>query len=587
MLLVVGGCSGNDDEKSESSSGGALTGGVPTTGGYATGGVGAAATGGVGATATGGVGMGGSPTGGVTPTGGSLTGGMPPAGGALTGGTSSGGTTGGVGAGGAVTGGVGAGGTATGGVGAGGSATGGEGAVGTGGNTTDVTVQLGAGHEHQTIDGFGINDTWNALTDSQAQEMFDVDNGLGLTILRVGMSPNGNFYNNNESSSISAAKKYGATTIIGSTWSPPADCKTDGSTQSGGHLKESCYNSWATTIADFAQANDLYAMSAGNEPDYASCANSKGPPCNDAEYDTTEYTGKEMTAFVKVLGPKLRAVGVKLISPEASEWIHTWSNISATGSTVSGKPNSSDPLGCGCFGNSITEEVTATCASTCMEGNGYDYGHWLAADEEAWSYVDILGVHQYDSQVAEPWPADVNGGVPDKPVWQTEMSGVKYWPEAGPSTDINNGVAVAGWFHNALTVGDASAWVWWWYSGSSTNEGLYNGSTDTKRHYTFGNYTKFVRPGYIRVDVTGEIPDNVLLSAYKGDNGAVVVVAINNGNAAAEVPITIAGGTAPSSMTPWLTSASDNLASQTAVSVTGGVFTASLPAMSVTTFVSD
>jgi hypothetical protein len=32
----------------------------------------------------------------------------------------------------------------------------------------------------------------------------------------------------------------------------------------------------------------------------------------------------------------------------------------------------------------------------------------------------------------------------------TEMSGVKWWPEQGPSSDINNGVAVAGWIHSAL-----------------------------------------------------------------------------------------------------------------------------------------
>jgi glucuronoarabinoxylan endo-1,4-beta-xylanase len=194
-------------------------------------------------------------------------------------------------------------------------------------------------------------------------------------------------------------------------------------------------------------------------------------------------------------------------------------------------------------------------------------------------------VHQYDSQVAEPWPADVNGGKPDKPIWQTETSGVKYWPEAGPSTDIKNGVAVAGWFHSALAVGDASAWLWWWYSGSSTNEGLYNGSTDTKRHYTFGNYSKFVRPGYVRVDVTGSIPTDVLLSAYKGTDGTVVVVAINKGTAAADVPITIAGGTAPASCTPNVTSASDNLAAKSAVTVSGGTFTAALAGTTVTTFV--
>jgi glucuronoarabinoxylan endo-1,4-beta-xylanase len=144
---------------------------------------------------------------------------------------------------------------------------------------------------------------------------------------------------------------------------------------------------------------------------------------------------------------------------------------------------------------------------------------------------------------------------------------------------------VAGWVHSALVVGEASAWLYWWYQTSSDNEGLVlNAGTLTKRCYTIGNYSKFVRPGYTRVDVTGSVPANVLLSAYTGTDGTVVV-AINKGSAAVDVPITIAGGTAPASCTPNVTSASDNLKAGTAVTVTGGTFTASLAATTVTTFV--
>jgi len=131
------------------------------------------------------------------------------------------------------------------------------------------------------------------------------------------------------------------------------------------------------------------------------------------------------------------------MTPEASEWIHLWSNTSATGSTVAGHPHSSDPLNCGCFGN---DPVTTGCASTCTQGNGYDYGHWLAKDATAWGLVDIVGTHEYDSQKAEPWPADVDGGKRSKEIWETEVSGVMYWPEQGPTSDIGNGIAVAGGF---------------------------------------------------------------------------------------------------------------------------------------------
>jgi glucuronoarabinoxylan endo-1,4-beta-xylanase len=307
-----------------------------------------------------------------------------------------------------------------------------------------------------------------------------------------------------------------------------------------------------------------------------------GPPCT-VDYDTMVYTAKEMVAFINVLGPKLKAAGVKLLAPEPSEWIHLWSNTSATGSTVASHPNSSDPLKCGCFGNSPT---TTGCAATCTDGNGYDYGHWLAKDPTAWAAIDLLGTHEYDSEKAEPWPADVDGGKRSKPIYETEVSGVHYWPEEGPSNDIGNGIAVAGWIHSALAVGEASAWLWWWYkAGDNTdNEGLVPSNPPPKRYYTLGNYSKFVRPGYVMVDVTGNSNANVLLSAYTGTDGTVIV-AINKSTSAVSMPITIAGGTAPASCTPNVTSSSDNLKAGTAVTVTGGVLTAALAATTVTTFV--
>jgi O-glycosyl hydrolase len=297
-----------------------------------------------------------------------------------------------------------------------------------------------------------------------------------------------------------------------------------------------------------------------------------------------------MVAFVKVAGPKLKAKGIKVIAPECSEWLHLWSTLSATGSIVPSHPDSSDPHKCGCFSNTITAGAEATCAAKCLNGDGYDYGHRLWNDQDAWNAFDIFGVNEYDSQIAYAWPADVNDGKRDREVWQTEMSGVMHWPEQGPSTDINNGVAVAGWIHSALTVGEASAWLYWWYQAlyQDDNEGLAklkSGGDTAKRYYTMGNYSKFVRPGYIRVDLASASAD-VLLSAYKAADGkTVVIVAINKSSGAASPKIGFAGGTAPTSCTPTVTSASDNLKDGAAVTVADGVLTASLASKTVTTYV--
>ena len=459
--------------------------------------------------------------------------------------------------------------------------------------------------QDQTIEGFGINDMYqgSALPTS----LFDPNSGIGLSILRVGMDTNGqgSLQSPTSMKADMATVNAAGGKVIGSVWTPPANCKTNQNGNNGGQLcsannisipseganqctsseNSTCYSSWATTITNFATSNHLYAMSLQNEPEFASCGNNE--PCN-GSYSTAVYTAKEMVAFAKVAGPMLKANGIKVISPETSEWNHLWGNTSACGSVPSGL-KSSDPLNCGCFiSNSSTPSATCTaaasvaCSSACTSGNGYDYGHALHADSSAWSNVDIIGTHEYDSQTAFPWPA--SDFPKDKEVWMTEMAGVKWWAEQGPTNDINDGVVVANWIHSALVTGEASAWLWWWYPGQGDNEGLLAQNGDTKRHYTLGNFSKFVRPGYVRLNVSGTPPASVLLSAYSGSNN-VVVVAINSGTSTVSVPIGIAGGSAPASCTPWLTSANADLTSQPAVPVNGGSFTASLAGPSVTTFV--
>ena len=494
----------------------------------------------------------------------------------------------------------------TGGAPGGGATTGGAGA-GTGGGAggsspepTVLTVQLD--QVRQIMRGFGINGT---ITDGKALPWNDLftttgAKGLGLSILRIGMTETGG--HRDVASGWETVKTLGAR-VIGSCWSAPADWKDNKAVNGGGHLLAARYEDWAKRIAKYAKDNGLYAMSIGNETDFASCDAAQSRPCNPpltTAYPSMVYTGKELAAFAKAAGPifKSDAPGVKMITPEASLWIHVWSNISPTTKGVSGAPgggyDSSDPLKCGCYSNAIDAAVAATCK--CADGDGYNYGHWLAKDPAAWSAFDIMGVHEYESQVAYQWPSDVNGGVRDKEVWQTEMSGVLHWPEQGPSKDIKNGVAVARWIHSALTIGEASAWLWWWYKDyyNGDNEGLAllmsdsDSATPAKRYYTMGNFSRYIRPDVFHaVKVAGPAPAKVLVSAYKGDKGELVIVAINETDAAVNVPIAISGGTAPAMMIPYATTATDNWAAGAAVAVAGGSLPAALPAMSVTTFVSQ
>jgi O-glycosyl hydrolase len=415
----------------------------------------------------------------------------------------------------------------------------------------------------QTMVGFGVsNRSSPPMTDAEAEQLFSPTDGLGLSILRVGMVSNGSLDNAGSMTDLQTAKAHGATTFIATVFSAYATCKSNHSENDGGYLEAGdCYDAWATRIAAFpafvkSSADvDLYAMSPQNEPDFASCGTAK--PCI-GSFASMLYTADELVAFIKVLRPKLRdaSPNVKLMGPETVEWLHLW--------TSKTHPDAKDPL----------------------KGMGYDYGHALYADPTAWDAVDILATHQYDTLAAEPWPGDVPQ---TKDLWMTEVAGLKWWPEEGPSADIANGIVVAGWIHDAIVNGPASAWLYYNRIAEfiDDNEGLLlKDGTITKRFYTLGNFSKFVRPGSVRVNVAGTIPKDVLLTAYKAPDGKLVIVAINPGSAPVTVPITIACGSAPAAFVPHVTSESDNLSSQIEVLVGGQSFTASLAPSSVTTLVS-
>jgi glucuronoarabinoxylan endo-1,4-beta-xylanase len=142
--------------------------------------------------------------------------------------------------------------------------------------------------------------------------------------------------------------------------------------------------------------------------------------------------------------------------------------------------------------------------------------------------------------------------------------------------------------HNDLTKANLNAWLLWWlYEGGNSGGCLYDTGSKvwTKRLWVMGNFSRFVRPGYMRVSTSGTVPAGVLLTAYINPaDGTVAVVAINNNTASTPISLYVSG-TVPCSITPWVTSDTDSLASQSPITVSNGRFSATLAAQSVTTFV--
>src|SRR6266542_899564 len=104
----------------------------------------------------------------------------------------------------------------------------------------------------QTIRGFGGATVFRPdLADADINTLFGTsDNQLGLTILRIRVSPLGNGDWAKELSNAKRAKALGAI-VMATPWSPPASMKTNNNT-TGGRLSASSYAEYAAYLKNFA-----------------------------------------------------------------------------------------------------------------------------------------------------------------------------------------------------------------------------------------------------------------------------------------------------------------------------------------------
>jgi glucuronoarabinoxylan endo-1,4-beta-xylanase len=98
-------------------------------------------------------------------------------------------------------------------------------------------------------------------------------------------------------------------------------------------------------------------------------------------------------------------------------------------------------------------------------------------------------------------------------------------------------------------------------------------------------YSKFVRPGYYRIDATRAPQTGISVSSYQNtDGGNLVIIATNYTGSSVSQTFNITNAPTFSTLTPTITSASQNLAQLSNVPVSNNSFTYTLPAQSITTF---
>ncbi|CQR57380.1 glycoside hydrolase [Paenibacillus riograndensis] len=386
---------------------------------------------------------------------------------------------------------------------------------------SDVTVNLSA--EKQVIRGFGgINlPAWiGDLTAAQRETAFgNGPNQLGFSVLRIYVDDNKNNWYR-EVETAKSAIAHGAI-VFASPWNPPSSMTETFNRNGDTSAKRLRYDKYAA----YAQhLNDFVTYMKNNGVNLYAISVQNEP---DYAHTWTWWTPAEMLNFMK---NNAGSINCRVIAPESFSYMK----------------NMSDPI---------------------------------LNDTQALANMDILGAHTYGTSFSNfPYPLFKQKGA-GKELWMTEVyypnsdnNSANRWPEA---------LDVAYHMHNAMAEADFQAYVWWYIRrqyGPMNEDG-----TISKRGDSMAQFSKFIRPGYVRVDATKNPNTNVYTSAYKGDN-KVVIVAINRGTSAVSQNFVLQNGTA-SSVSTWITDASRKVAASASINVSNNSFTAQLPAQSVTTFV--
>jgi glucuronoarabinoxylan endo-1,4-beta-xylanase len=407
---------------------------------------------------------------------------------------------------------------------------------------------------YQEIDGFGASSAWyGSWTTNEADVLFSTNlgviyadysgnhytnNGAGLSLLRNRIAPATTPLASATPTTVETqimqwAQARGAR-VWSTPWTPAAGFKStndiyDSSHATGGGLSGGSFlGGTATNLAYAGQlANYVASMKTTYGVNLYAISIQNEPDANVNTYDACQWTNTMIHDFVTNLYNALVAKGVsstKIMLPESQNW-QDYQNLAG--------PAMNDP-------NVLKD-------------------------------VGILGDHNYDGPNG---PSNLSKSNYGKTFWETEVS-----QGLDIDTAIDNGVYYAQRIYLFMTVAQVNAWHYWWLLSGLLDAN----AAPTKKLFTIGNYSRFVRPGDYRIDVANNNP-LIYISAYRDTNsGNFAIVAVNPEPVAVTQIFNLTNFTA-ASVTPWITSSNLSLAYQAPVTVTNASFAYALPAMSVVTF---
>ncbi|KAI4924768.1 hypothetical protein J4E85_007885 [Alternaria conjuncta] len=442
--------------------------------------------------------------------------------------------------------------------------------------SSTVTVDLTK--TYQTIDGFGISETFQRANQMHALSptlqryaldlLFNRTSGAGFSILRngIGSSPDSSsdhmvsiqptnpggpnatpkyVFDGNDNSQVwvstEAVKTYGLRTVYANAWSAPGYMKTNNNDANGGSLcgvsGATCSSGdWKQAYANYLVQYITYYKNIGVDITHLGFLNE---PDLTTSYASMRSNGQQAADFIKVLRPtldKANFTSVKVTCCDAEGWSSQQSMMSALSSV-----------------SSLLGTITA---------------------------------HSYTSQPNSPINTPHH-------VWQTENADLQgAWTTAFYSNNgAGEGLNWATKIHTALTTANASAYLYWiGVQGGATNSKLIRISDDktsvipSKRLWAFANWSRHVRPGAVRVGASGG-PSGSRVSAFRNVDGSLAVQVIQGGTVAGAVTVQV-GGFVAKTAKAWITDNGHDCDEIVAtLAADGGSVSAQVPGRSMVTFV--
>ncbi len=226
----------------------------------------------------------------------------------------------------------------------------------------------------------------------------------------------------------------------------------------------------------------------------------------------------------------------------------------------------------------------------CCASIGWNYAQQFAAaietDKQANTATALFASHGYFAAPDSP----LKGW--SKPIWQTEWAPFGHqpfdpaWDDGSPSS----GFTWAQNIHTGLTAANLAAFLYLWGASTSGPTGPNTGLLEVKgntvatsgRLWAFASYSRFIRPGAVRIGTTTSRA-GLEVSAFRNSDGSAALIVLNSTHSRQAATFSLRGLDA-AHVTSYLTDTTHQLSAQTPITVRNNAFTATLPPRSLVTY---